>query len=126
MNSREGRLWNSSCFSPKSSTLVFRLSFPQDTILPVFDINKCLLFRQLSETPHTDCSDLLLLLIIKVSVSALMGKERLIVPFRFELWSWKSIILTISGSVSALLYFTSTIFHRISKCVLNRRELVFY
>jgi len=121
----EGKLGNSSVsLFPRLSTLVVGLPFPQDTILPVFGTNKCLLFKQLSETPHTNCSDLLLLLVIKASIPALAGQEKPIVPFRFELWSWRSVIITISGSVLALLYFSFAIFHRNSECVLNHRELV--
>lgn len=90
-------------------------------MFPVLVRNKCLLFRQLSETRHTDCADLL---IIKASASAPARKEKFLVPFKFELWSWRNITLIIS--VSAKTYFTSIIFHRISKCDLNQREVVFY
>lgn len=48
---------------PKSSTLVLRLSILQDTIPPVFYINRWLLLQLLSKTPHHDISNLLLLLI---------------------------------------------------------------
>lgn len=62
---QEKKSWGTAAVSlfPKSSTLVLRLSFLQDTILPVFDINKWLLLKLLSETPHHDSSNLLLLLI---------------------------------------------------------------